>query len=87
MFTWFTVPEGADPYTAERRQLCSKGAADCSNVNAEALFDRRDKSLPVPAIEDRSEVSEGVDEEDNTPFSRLKFETVYTEDRQNYICR
>lgn len=88
VFQWFVVPEEVEePLRATKTQLCSKGATGCSNIKAEALFDQRDKSLPVPALENRSEILTGATEEDDTPYTTLKIDPVYLEDRQHYVCR
>ena len=74
-------------YLRPDQSYCSKGATGCSNIKAEALFDQRDKSLPVPALENRSEILTGATEEDDTPYTTLKIDPVYLEDRQHYVCR
>jgi len=84
-FIWYTLAEDAkDP--SSRSKLCTKGT-ECSDAGAqaEALFDKRDKSLPVEPLEKRSEVETGI--EDGVPFSKLKLSPVYTDDRQIYICQ
>ena len=84
-FIWYTLAEDAkDP--SSRSKLCTKGT-ECSEAGAqaEALFDKRDKSLPVEPLEKRSEVETGI--EDGVPFSKLKLSPVYTDDRQIYICQ
>ena len=51
----------------------------------QALFDARDKSLPVAALEERAEVEE-LDEKGHA-VSRLTITPAYTEDRQYYVCQ
>ena len=51
----------------------------------QALFDARDKSLPVAALEERAEVVE-LDEKGHA-VSRLTITPAYTEDRQYYVCQ
>ena len=52
----------------------------------QALFDARDKSLPVPALEERAEVKLEVTEEGHA-VSTLTIAPAYTEDRQYYVCQ
>ena len=35
----------------------------------------------------RSEILTGATEEDDTPYTTLKIDPVYLEDRQHYVCR
>ena len=55
-------------------------------ILSQALFDTRDKALPVAALEERAQVKEEVDEE-GIPVSRLTISPAYTEDRQVYVCQ
>jgi len=83
-FHWYTLAE--DGKEGSRSKLCTKGT-ECSEsgAQAEALFDKRDKTLPVEPLEKRSEVETGIN--DGIPFSKLKLSPVYTDDRQIYICQ
>ena len=56
-------------------------------VFVQALFDTRDKSLPVPALEERAEVEELEEEKTGNAVSRLTITPAYTEDRQYYVCQ
>ena len=80
------MPEELELKKVTRVELCSKGSL-CSpgNVVPEALFDQRDKSVPVAPLEERSEVTTGL--HDGVPFSTLKFSPAYIDDRQRYICQ
>ena len=58
------------------------------NINFlhKALFDTRDKSVPVSPLEQRAKI-ETLEDEKGVPFSRLTISPAYTDDRQYYICQ
>jgi len=89
-FRWFTMPEDweTNPNYVSPKLLCAKGS-ECSSsddLQPEALFDTRDKSLPVAALEERAEVEE-LSEEEGLTISRLTITPAYTEDRKYYVCQ
>jgi len=90
IFKWFTIPEDfeTNPSYVSPKPLCAKGSTcfSADDVQPEALFDTRDKSLPVPALEERAEEVLGVDDKGQA-VSRLTITPAYTEDRQYYVCQ
>jgi len=89
IFKWFSKPEYGE--SSKLDPICSDSAnSACSfmsetNIDAQALFDKRDKSAPPTPFSERSEIVTGM--ENNIPYSTLKIKEAFVEDRKIYVCQ
>lgn len=86
-FKWFTRPEGKEADEAEMAPFCTKTEdSDCSAPDAQALFDQKDRTVPVEPLAERAEVRIAKDEA-GVPYSTITIRDTDVSDRRIFICR